>query len=90
VWRGHLGWNEELQELTASGQSPLVPFIVKFASTGTSSELGGSTGVTYDRPFSAVATADLVLAILAGRVSNATEAALWLNEHAAITGKSVR
>jgi hypothetical protein len=82
VWQGRLGWNDELQELTASGQSPLVPFIVKFA--------GSTSNQNYDRPFSAVVTGDLVLEILAGHVSNAAETALWLDEHAAITGKSVR
>src|SRR5262249_35675232 len=82
VWQGRQGWNEELQELTASGQSPLVPFIVKFA--------GSTTNQNYDRPFSAVVTADLVLDILAGHVTNAGESARWLDEHAAITGKSVR
>jgi hypothetical protein len=82
MWRGRLGWTEELQELTASGQSPLVPFIIKFA--------GDSKALTYERPFSAVVTGDLALAILAGHVLNSADAATWLNEHAAITGKSVR
>ncbi len=85
MWSGRLGWNDELQELTASGQSPIVPFILKLA--------GSNQAMTYQRPFSAVITGDLILAILAGQVTNPTEAARWLDEHtdhAAIAEKSVR
>ncbi|MBZ5603960.1 MAG: sulfatase-like hydrolase/transferase [Acidobacteriia bacterium] len=82
VWKGRQGWTEELQELTASGQSPQVPFIVKFA--------GNHQPVNYDRPFSAVVTADFALAILSGKISNPAEGASWLDGRTELTAKSVR
>ena len=82
IWRGRMGWTDELEELTITGQSPRVPFIVKFAETNQSAN--------YDRPFSAVITGDFVLAVLAGEISNASEAASWLSQRDAIAGKSVR
>jgi len=82
VWRGRQGWTDELQDLTITGQSPLVPFIVKFA--------GSEQNVTYDRPFSAVVTGDFVLATLAGRITSAAEAASWIEQRSEMTAKSVR
>jgi hypothetical protein len=77
VWKGRLGWTAEMEELTASGQSPRVPFIVKFAGT--------DQGVMYEKPFSAVVTSGLVLSILRGEVNNPTEAAQWVDSQQAHT-----
>lgn len=82
VWQGRLGWTDELEKLTAGGQSPIVPFIVKFA--------GANQPADYHRPFSAVVTGDFLLAVLDGSIANSADAAVWLDQHAAIPGKSVR
>jgi hypothetical protein len=73
VWRGHQGWTKELEELTAAGQSPIVPFIVKFA--------GKKEPVTYDHPFSAVYTGDFLLNVLSGKITGGPDAAAWLDKH---------
>jgi arylsulfatase A-like enzyme len=82
LWRGRYNWSKELDRLTAGGMSETVPFIVKLAHQ--------DHAVVYDKAFSNVVSGDLALAILSGQVSTAVEAATWLDEHAAVAGKSVR
>jgi hypothetical protein len=72
VWRGHMGWTDELERLTGGRQSETVPFIVKLA--------GHSRGVAYDRPFSNVVCGSLGLAILRGDVRAPDDIAPWLEE----------
>jgi len=48
-----------------------VPFVLKLP--------GQTTGVTYDRPFSALVTHDLVQALLRGEIRTAAEATAWLD-----------
>ena len=85
LWRGRLGWTPRLQKLTESGQSELVPFIVKLA--------GNDQGAVYNspmsNPLSNVVCGDLALAILSGEVSTPAGAAAWL-DHNANYEKSVR
>jgi hypothetical protein len=71
VWRGHMGWTEELERLTGGQQSETVPLIVKVA--------GDSRGLSYDRPFSNVVCGDLSLAILSRQVNNAQDVQAWLD-----------
>jgi hypothetical protein len=73
LWRGRMGWTEELERLTGGGQSQTVPFILK---------LGGENhGVVYDRGFSGVVSSELALAALRGDVTTPQSAAAWLNAH---------
>ena len=81
VWRGRLGWTPRLDELTESGQSPLVPLIVKLA--------GKDQGAVYDPMISNVICGDLALAILSGKVSTSADAIAWL-DRTADAEKSVR
>ncbi len=74
LWRGRQGWTPELEELTADGQSPLVPFILKLPKE--------NRGLVYDQPFSNVVSGDLILAILAGEIGKAADVADWLDRHA--------
>jgi len=71
VWRGHMGWTEELERLTGGRQNPTVPLIVKMA--------GESRSVVYDRAFSNVVCGDLSLAILSGQVQSVADVAGWLD-----------
>ena len=71
MWRGGYNWNEELERLTAGGQSQTVPLIVKLA--------GENRGVVYNRSFSNVVTGDLIVDMLRGRVTTATDIAAWLD-----------
>jgi Sulfatase len=73
LWRGRMGWTEELERLTAGGQSQTVPFIVKLA--------GQDHGLLYDRGFSSVLSSALVLAMLSGEVATPHDAAAWLDVH---------
>jgi len=73
LWRGHMGWTAELEQLTGGKQSPLVPFIVKLA--------GQDTGATFDKPFSNALCAAFVVATLSGKISTASDAGAWLEEH---------
>jgi|ERR1043166_2299723 hypothetical protein len=82
LWRGRLGWTDQLEKLTAGGLSPNVPFVLKLA--------GQREGVVYDRSFSNVVSADLSLAVLSGQVSTAKQAAAWLDEHSRTDEKTVR
>ncbi len=87
LWRGRQGWTPELEQLTAGGQSPLVPFILKLPEQ--------DRGWVYDQPFSNVVSGDLLLAILAGRVRKPEDAAEWLDQRtqdkrAALPGRIMR
>jgi hypothetical protein len=73
LWRGRMGWTDELDRLTAGGQSQTVPFIVKLA--------GQNHGAAYDRGFSSVVSSALVLAMLSGEVSTAEDVSAWLDVH---------
>jgi Sulfatase len=75
LWHDRQGWTQEIKELTVNGQSETVPFILKVA--------GDDRGLVYDKPFSSVVCADMVLAILSGKVSTSTDAAAWLDRRAA-------
>jgi hypothetical protein len=72
-WRGRMGWTEELERLTAGGQSQTVPFIVKLA--------GENHGVVYNHGFSGVVSSELVLAMLRGDVTTPQSATAWLDAH---------
>ena len=81
LWRNHSGWNPRLEELTRSGQSELVPLIVKLA--------GNAQGSAFDLPVSNVICGDLALALLSGEVSTPSNAIPWL-DRAANFEKSMR
>jgi Sulfatase len=74
VWRGHIGWTEELERLTGGRQSERVPLIVKIA--------GQNRGVAYDRPFSNVVCGDLSLGILSGEIRSVDDVAGFLDGRA--------
>lgn len=76
VWRGHMGWTDELEHLTSGRQSELVPLIVKLA--------GQNRALAYERPFSNVVCGDLSLAILGGEIRTADEVAEWLDRRSQI------
>jgi arylsulfatase A-like enzyme len=82
LWHGGYNWTPQFDRLLANGSSPTVPFIVKLA--------GKTQGVVYDKPFSNVVTGDLILAILGGKVSTATETTAWLDRRNAPAEVSVR
>ena len=73
LWRGQMGWTEELERLTGGAQSQTVPFIVKLA--------GQNRPAVYDRAFSSVLSSELVLAMLGGEVATAEDVASWLDGH---------
>jgi arylsulfatase A-like enzyme len=52
---------------------PRIPFLLKFP--------GETKAVTYTGQFNTIVTADLVLSILRGQVSNVAEALAWLEQH---------
>lgn len=74
LWRGHMGWTDEMERLTGGRQSETVPVIVKLA--------GQSQGVVYDRPFSNVVCGDLSLAMLSGEIRTADDVVRWLDGRA--------
>lgn len=53
---------------------PRVPFILKLP--------GQRAGVTYDRPFNAMVTHDLVQALLRGQLQTAGDVTMWLDDRA--------
>jgi hypothetical protein len=59
--------------LPSGSEVPLVPFLLKFPAQ--------RTALYYEPAFNAVVTRDLVLAILSGEVSTASEAAQWLDRN---------
>ena len=79
LWHGGLNWTSQFDRLLENGQSPTVPFIVKFG--------GDSKSVVYDPAFSSVVEGDLLLAVLHGDVSTGAEAANWLARN--VTPQSV-
>jgi hypothetical protein len=70
LWHGGMNWNAQFDRLLENGQSPTVPFIVKFG--------GESTPSVYDPAFSSVVEGDLLLAVLRGDVSTGAQASNWL------------
>lgn len=87
LWRGRQGWTPELQQLTAGGQSPLVPFILKLPDE--------NQGFVYDQPFSNVVSGDLIISIIKGQIRTPADVAEWLDRHtqekrAALPQKVVR
>jgi sulfatase-like protein len=76
VWRGHIGWTDELERLTGGRQSERVPLIVKIA--------GESDAAAYDRPFSNVVCGDLSLGILSGEIRSVEDVARFLDGRAPV------
>lgn len=74
LWRGNLGWSPEIEQLTATGASQTVPFVLKIA--------GDRTPATFDSPIYATMTADLALAVLSGEVTTNSDAVAWLDRRA--------
>ena len=64
-------WTQEEAASTGNRVYPWVPFLLKLA--------GERSGVTYDAPFSALLSHDLMLAILRSQVTTARDAAMWLD-----------
>ncbi len=79
LWRGNYGWTETMDKLFATGASQTVPFIVKLA--------GKQQHAAFDRPFSNIASGDMALAVLSGKISTADQALTWLEQQAAETQK---
>jgi hypothetical protein len=75
LWRGNYGWTETMDKLFSTGASPTVPFIVKLA--------GKKEHAVFDRSFSNIASGDMSLAVLGGRISTAEQAQAWLEQRAA-------
>ncbi len=59
--------------------SQTVPFIVKLG--------GKQQHAAFDRPFSNIASGDMALAVLSGKVSTAEQALAWLDQQAAASQK---
>ncbi len=72
AWIGRMGWTAELDKLTERKPPETVPFILKLA--------GQERPVRVEHTFSNVAAADLALAVLAGKVATAEQAAAWMNQ----------
>ncbi len=74
MWRGRMGWNDDLEKLTAPGRSETVPFILKLP--------GQMQGRIFRQSFSNVVSADLVITILSGQISTYQDASDWLAKNA--------
>lgn len=72
AWIGRIGWSEELDRLNGRQEPSRVPFILKLA--------GQDQPALIEKSFSNVASAELVLAVLSGKISTAPEAASWMNQ----------
>ncbi len=75
LWHGGMNWTAQFDRLLEGGQSPTVPFIVKFGGT--------SKPAVYDSTFSSVVEGDLLLAVLRGEVSTPAQVSDWLAGHMA-------
>jgi hypothetical protein len=74
LWHGGMNWTAQFDRLLEGGQSPTVPFIVKFG--------GDSQPSAYNPTFSSVVAGDLLLAVLRGEVSAPAQVAAWIEGHA--------
>lgn len=74
-WRGRIFWTEFDQALEVT-LDRRVPFMIKLPAQKTTSN--------YDAPFNTVLTHDLIMDVLSGKVSNASQAAGWLDSHRTI------
>ncbi len=72
AWIGRIGWSEELDRLNGRQEPSRVPFILKLP--------GQDQPALVDKSFSNVGSAELVLAVLSGKISTAPEAVAWMNQ----------
>lgn len=75
AWIGHLGWTQELDQLTGREVPVRVPFILKLP--------GHAPPASVETSFSNSLAAGLGLAVLSGAVSTPAEAATWLEHRGA-------
>jgi hypothetical protein len=71
MWRGELFWTGEEEALTAGHTDRRVPFILKLG--------GRNTHLSYEPAFNTVLSQDLLLALLRGEMSTASEVAAWID-----------
>jgi len=71
MWRGERFWTGEEQALTAGHTDRRVPFILKLA--------GRNTHLRYEPAFNTVLSQDLLIALLRGEMSTASEVAAWID-----------
>ncbi|HEY1755831.1 MAG TPA: alkaline phosphatase family protein [Bryobacteraceae bacterium] len=76
AWIGRMGWTEEMDRLTKRQPPETVPFILKLA--------GQERAMRIEHPFSNVASADLAMAVLGGKVATTEQAAAWMNQRTMI------
>lgn len=82
MWRGHYGWTQNMETVSAKGPSPLVPFILKLA--------GKHDHIVVDRSFSNIVSTDLAMAVVGGQISTASQAADWIERRARDAETSAR
>ncbi|HEV7743785.1 MAG TPA: sulfatase-like hydrolase/transferase [Pyrinomonadaceae bacterium] len=75
-WRKRPAWTASDQALKEVQLDHRVPFMIKLPAQQSASQ--------YDAPFNTVLTHDLILDVLRGKVSNAGQAAGWLDSHRTI------
>ena len=75
-WKEHVAWTEEDQANSGATLDRRIPFILKMTRA--------KEGISYEPPFNTVLTHDLLLAVLRGEVSDAREAATWLDRNRSI------
>ena len=73
LWHDGMNWTPEFDRLLENGQSPTVPFIVKFG--------GEDKATVFEPSFSSVVEGDLLLAVLRGDVSAPSQVGEWLAAH---------
>lgn len=74
AWEGHLGWTDQLERLTGGVHGKTVPFILKLA--------GRHESAQFSKQFTNVDSSRLVMAILKGEISTASQAVACLNDFA--------
>ena len=72
LWSDSPYWTEEIAGLTRSQWQPLIPFFLKMPKQ--------RQGVTYDREFNSVVSADLLFQLLQGNLRSADDVAHWLDQ----------
>ena len=75
-WKEQAVWTEEDQANAEATLDRRIPFILKMS--------GARDGISYEPPFNTVLTHDLLLAVLRGEVSDAKDAAAWLDRNRSI------
>ena len=71
MWREGRFWTAEEQTLTGGHTDRRVPFILKLG--------GRNTHLKYEPAFNTVLSQDLLLALLRGEMSSASEVAAWID-----------